>query len=215
MIKNSQPAIIDARTAQKLIGLLGLALPVILVIGHFATSGAILPTLSEYVYTEFEPFFVGILFAIGVMFFAYKGYADNKGPIPLSDNNLANIAGAASIMTAIAQTRSCLYPAADGLMGIVHVISAIVMLNCMALFCLFYFTQTGTDPVSAAKERKNKIYRICGYIMVAGLLIGLIYMFVRDQSCPNPSSLLLWLEWMMIWAFSFAWCIKGGMFLKD
>ncbi len=215
---NQKPTIIDARTAQKLIGIMGLALPVILVLGYAMTTAPdiiVLPTLSEYVYTQFEPLFTGILFAIGIMFFAYKGYAKNQGPIPISDNALANIAGTASIITAIAQTNTCVFDInINMLIGRIHVVSAVTLLISMALFCLFYFTQTSSREITAQKRRKNSIYHFCGYVIVLGLLIGFVHMLTRGDECIT-SSLLLWLEWIMIWAFSIAWCVKGGMLFRE
>lgn len=213
---NEVPTIIDARSLQKLIGLLGLLLPVILVVG-FAISThhevIILPTLSEYVYTAFQPFFTGILFAIGIMFFAYKGYPTNTGPIPLSDNALANIAGTASILTAVIQTSLCYFSSeVSVLFGMLHMIMAVILLITMALFCLFYFTQTGNKAITSSKLIKNRIYRICGSIIVICLITAFFYLVLKSDEC-SLSTTILWLEWVMIWAFSIAWCIKGGMFL--
>lgn len=215
---DSEPALIDVKTAQKLIGLLGFALPLVLVGGYglyTAPNIQILPSLSEYVYTPFEPFFIGILYALGTMFFAYRGYSKNSGPIPISDNALANIAGGSAIITATIKTSTCLeFVQETAPLGWLHMIAASTTLTCMALFCIFYFTQSASPVLNRQKILRNRIYKICGYSIVAGLLIGMVVLHGSDVACDPKSTTILWLEWMMIWAFSLAWCVKGELFSK-
>lgn len=211
------PQLIEARTVQRMIGTLSLLLPFILVFGHIANTYPkieILPTLSEYIYTPMQPFFIGILFSIGTMFFAYKGYTKNHSIIPFSDSSLSNIMSISAIGIAVFPTRSCLAPDANEILGIFHLLSAGILLLCMAIFCIFYFTQS-PDP-SMINPGRNRFYRICGYLIIAGLVMILAVGASSDKTCTGDihSSPILWLEWMMMSIFSIAWLIKGKLLFR-
>src|SRR5215831_5852764 len=74
------PRGLDARVHRQLIGYLGLLLPLLL----YFVSGArplsplprwhLLPSVSAYYYTGAVGIFVGILFALALFLFAYRGY---------------------------------------------------------------------------------------------------------------------------------------------
>ena len=213
----SSPELISARAVQRIIGVLAIIFPPMLVIGGLLDGKGILqPSLSEYYYTYMSPFFVGTLFAIGMMFFAYKGYATNHGPIPLSDNMLANIAGVSSIGVAVVPSGSCPFTS-NPLLSNLHTGLAGVMLFAMACFCLFYFTQSSPQHLSRNKSKRNMIYRGCGATIFICLFFCLLHILTREASCVYPvrSTPILWLEWIMIWAFGLAWLVKSEIILQD
>ena len=74
---------------------------------------------------------------------------------------------------------------------------------------------TPTAPNDAAKKIRNRIYRICGVVILACIaLIGLYFWLPRDTgiSAIKP---VFWLESIALWAFGISWFVKGETFWKD
>lgn len=94
---------------RKFVGWLGLLMPFILIIGgcFTAVKGGIQPTISDYYYTPIRNIFVGILCAIGVFLFSYRGYPPKenqpKKPI-ISDNAAGNLAALFAVGVALFPT---------------------------------------------------------------------------------------------------------------
>lgn len=60
---------------RKAIGILGIALPFVLVVGKFLFDGpGTQPSISDYYYASMRDVFVGIRCAIGVFLMSYRGY---------------------------------------------------------------------------------------------------------------------------------------------
>ena len=76
------------------------------------------------------------------------------------------------------------------------------------------FTQSASTEMTAIKKHKNRIYRICGWVIVFGILIAGVYLIQNAGRC-STTLLILWLEWIMIWSFGFAWLVKSGIILRD
>ncbi len=212
--------LIDVKSVQKLIAMTAFTLPVFLVFGEYflGSNPRFYPTISQYVHGSFGNVFIGMIFALGALFFTYKGYPENHGPIPLSDHQLANIAATSLILVATCDTLLCGMDAATPaakLMEWVHVISAIISFFCLGLFCLFYFTQEKDHDNSPITTKRIAIYRLCGYIIFGAMGIAAIVFLLGDKSCPTHvfAAPVLWLEWLMIWAFALAWTVKGRMIL--
>jgi hypothetical protein len=81
------PALISFMTLRKAVGSLGIALPFVVWGGSFlfGNCDGIKPTISDYYYTNMREIFVGILCAISLFLFTYKGYSK-------LDNWSANVA---------------------------------------------------------------------------------------------------------------------------
>ncbi len=63
------------RKLRRTVGLLGVSLPFVLLFCSLVCSGCkLLPTISDYYYSNMVDIFVGILFTIGWFLFAYEGY---------------------------------------------------------------------------------------------------------------------------------------------
>ena len=87
---------------RKALGVLGMALPCILILGGMldtprgdALAGGIEPTISDFYHTTYRDVFVGTLCAIGVFVISYRGYRREPGEM-LDDDWLATFAGLAA-----------------------------------------------------------------------------------------------------------------------
>src|SRR3954465_1447801 len=68
--------VVSYMTLRKAIGVLGVALPVVLVAGGLILFGGhgLQPTISDYYGTPMGDGFGGLLFAIGLFLFSYRGF---------------------------------------------------------------------------------------------------------------------------------------------
>ena len=67
--------VISYLTLRKAIGVLGISFPVILALGACIFAGFdIQRSVSSYYHTNMQDVFAGILFAIGLFLFSYRGY---------------------------------------------------------------------------------------------------------------------------------------------
>lgn len=170
-------------TLRKLIGILGLALPVVLYAGaRWLFTEAHQATISAYYYTGMRDVFVGILWAIGVFLVCYKGARE-------WDNVASTVAGACAILVALFPTDKG--TAAHTFAGHVHIYSAAAFFLTITLMTLFLFRNRGK------KAWTNWIYRLCGGAMA----LSLVVMFFTRVS-------FLW-EAVAVVAFGAAWLVNG------
>jgi hypothetical protein len=195
------------------IGIIGLALPFVLVIGHDITAGRLdwRPSISSYYFTDMRNILVGSLCAIGVVLFCYK--------YDRVDNVLSNIAGACAVAVALFPTTNEHPSTAGRIVGGIHLAAAALLFLLLAYFCLFLFTRSDPPAVAPQNRRKiarNRVYRICGVIIVAAVVVGgLLDSDLTSHAFRDHVNPLLWCEWAAITAFGAAWLIKGRTLLKD
>lgn len=188
--------------------MLGISLPILLPLGVavLAPDEGLQPTISDYVDTVMGGTFVGILFAIGVFLYFYVGYdrePDQPAFLP-SDRVASNLGGLFAVGVALFPTTSTV-----GLVQGVHMVAAVLLFLTLAYFAIWQFTKTGGDP-TPEKQMRNKIYRICGVtILVCIALIGVHGLLLRDTAIADLRP-VFWLESMALWAFGFAWFVKGA-----
>lgn len=196
------------------VGLLGMFMPLLLYLGGRVIFGKMLQeSISAYYHTGMRDVMVGILFSLGVFLFSYKGYGRE-------DDVAGNLACFFAIGTALFPTLR------EGETGeiykqisIVHHIFAASFLLTLTYFCLALFTQSKHKPsdMSDMKKLRNKVYRICGGVMLLCILLIAVYFAVfgaigRFLGITNP---IFWLETLAIFAFGFSWFVKSEVILKD
>ncbi|MGH3859237.1 DUF998 domain-containing protein [Actinokineospora sp.] len=191
---------------RRAIGLIGLALPPVLILGKILLDGGGLQnSLSGYYYTGMRDVLVGAMWAVGVFLFCYRGYS-------VVDDWVANIAGISAIGVAIFPTSPSGGPnvsaADDKLLGYVHVAAAAVFFLSLAYFCLFLFTRQDGENPGEHSEARNKVYVACGVAIVVciGLIPVIAYLFDNETKALHPA---LWLESGAVLAFGVAWATKG------
>jgi hypothetical protein len=87
----------------------------------------------------------------------------------------------------------------------------------LAYFSIFLFTKKEPKPTKM-KLKRNKIYRICGYIILGCILIMAVIFLLerlnRGQSLKKYDP-IIWLETIALWAFGISWLVKGNTILTD
>lgn len=236
--KSQENSVISVNILRKLIGIFGIALPLILVVGAALCSKIEMKqTISLFYHTPLGDIFVGALFSIGVFLLAYKGpYGEDTLP--------ANLAGVLAILTALIRTNSdptdkcdfnwqCLGSIGCNLesqcanfVGCFHVTFAILLFLTLGYFCLFIFTRTkkgqGFSLKRAFREedpggknaRWRLVYRICGFTIFICIVLILLTSFYFRKDLPGADTLKLynpifWLEAIAVWGFGISWLIKG------
>ena len=199
--------VISYLVLRKLLGGLGVALPIILVAGTslFLDINYIQPSISHYYHTGMRDVFVCILSSFGLFLFSYTGYK----PI---DNWLSSLAGICALGVAF-------FPTSPGdcheITCLVHLASATCFLLLLACMSYFLFTKSDKSPGKRTprKRQRNRVYRVCAITIVICLILLAIY-FLADTG-QFPSATVFWLEVIALWAFGFSWLVKGETILKD
>ncbi len=192
---------------RQLIGYIGLILPIVLILLALARDGAArwqsLDSISAYYYTGALAAFVGMLVALALFLFSYQGY-ENK--FHWADRT-------ASIIAAIAALGVAFFPTAapedvaplswwTPVTGIIHYVSAVTLFAMFAVFALWLFRLTASgEPIPPDKRRRNKVYLLCGIVIVVSVIWALI-------AGLNGRS-IFWPESIALVAFSVSWLVKG------
>ncbi|MEU4247718.1 DUF998 domain-containing protein [Amycolatopsis sp. NPDC026612] len=181
---------------RRAIGLIGLALPVVLVLGkQLVDGGDLIGSLSGYYYTDLRDVLVGAMCAVGVFLLAYYGH-------DRIDNLASSIAGLGAIGLALLPTTPDHDVTGwDRTSGVLHWVFAAVFFLSLAYFCLRLFPHDGEQPPGT-----GVVYRACGVVILACLVL----IAVTKALGLLPSLLpALWLEAVAVEAFGVAWLVKG------
>ena len=194
-------------TLRRVLGLLGVVLPVLLALWGLALCECIelQDSISDYYSLRTRDPFVGILFAIAWFLFAYRGY-----------DFWDNIAGYLACLFALGVA---LFPnsSVDEWQRIVHFTSAVMLFLVLSYFSLFLFTKSDKPPEDRSHQKiiRNRIYVACGLVMLACIvLIGLYYAFLEDTAVSDIKP-VFWLESLVLWTFGVSWFVKGQTLWQD
>lgn len=204
-----EPVLIGYMTLRRAVGLLGTALPFVLSLGALVVfQTGIQPSMSHYYHTGMRDVFVGALWAIGVFMISYRGY----GP---QDELAGNIACVSAVGVALFRTTpGDLVP--PDLPGVLHFVFAASLFSTLAYFSLFLFTKTDQKHPKRRKLQRNQVYRVCGGILVASIvLIGLLSFLPFDKKALGAYHPVYWLESIGVVAFGISWLTKGEALLAD
>jgi len=195
-----QSLVISYLSLRRLIGVLGMALPVVVMIWGWTICGctSALPSISDYYSLRTRDAFVGILCAIACFLFTYRGFDD--------DERYGNLAALFAVAVAF-------FPnSGTPLERTVHFSAAVGLLLVLAYFSLRIFTKSDGHP-TPQKLVRNRVYTICGgLILVCVVLIGLYKSVWADTRAWHP---VFWLETLALWAFGFSWLVKGETLWRD
>jgi hypothetical protein len=218
--RQGQNQLISFLWIRRSIGLLGILFPLVLWIGSkfFGNCDVVLGSVSDYYHSNMHDVFVGFLFVIALFLFTYKGY-DNR------DNIAANLACAFAIGVALFPTNVkalCRkYPdCVVSTFPMLHNILAALFFLVLIYFSLKLFPQTNkypnTDtemPKTPQKDKRNIVYKTCGYIMLASILIIALFSILKINTGNFP--FIFTFEWLALAAFGVSWLVKGEWFLQD
>jgi hypothetical membrane protein len=195
-------------TMRKVVGVLGILLPIICVAGTllFTFQLDLRDSISAYFDSVMGPAFAGILFVVGWFLFAYKGY-------DARDDKAGDRACLFAMGVAIFPHESVTHAWVPW----IHHISAALLFLTLAYFSYFLFTKTGRDGTPTdEKLLRNKIYRACGVAIVLFIaLIGLYNVLGLADTGLAAIKPVLVLEASALWAFGFSWFVKGETLWKD
>jgi uncharacterized Tic20 family protein len=217
-------------TLRNLIGFSGLLLPVLLAILPHRKSDYhnFEPSISDYFYTDRGDVLVVILCIIGVFLFTYKGYT-------WIERGLTLLAGISGIGVAFVPTTSkceaCDYSVHTNNGGVIgqmighgmHIVFAGLFLGSLAIMSLVFFPKTSApslkhDGKLTQKAKRNRVYKICGWIMVASLAL-LVGYFVIDTYISEVDlhgfPIIYVFETIAVEAFAVSWLTKGETLWPD
>lgn len=198
---------------RKAVGILGIALPFVLAFGGMLLAGpALEPSVSAYYYTGMRNIFVGTLCAIAVFMLSYRGY-ERKDDVA-GDIACAFALGVAFLPTTPEGSRLHL----QRLIGGIHLMAAAGLFLTLSYFSLCLFTKTGqTTQPTPKKLQRNKVYRICGYIMLTAIALMVLHGMLPAGVKESLRALhpVFWLESVAVVAFGMSWLTKGEALLKD
>ncbi len=237
--RSTDTDVIQLRALRKAIGYVALALPFVLVVGEnlrdylisrtSAVNSRILEgSISAYFHTGMRELFVGSLFAISVFLVCYKG--------PQRwDSIAARIAGFSVFLVAIFPTNEIprRVPDPDGrffdavtlfsgsdkadpvYVGKVHLIAAGIFFITLAMMSLFLFTRSNRTNPTVQKVQRNRIFRICGIVMILCIIaIGIVKIFLGD-TWNQQTSMVFWLESIAVVSFGISWLTKAEVIFGD
>ena len=153
--------------------------------------------------------FVGILAALAVFFLSY-----NYRPLRdfELDSVLSKCASLVAAGVAVFPTASTVVNDSSGARWVsrLHLVCAGGLFVLLGVFARFRFTKTGSGAITPEKRRRNRVYRICGSLILAS--IGLIVLLQSNAiNPPDGWHMFFWLETICVEAFGFSWLVKGGI----
>lgn len=203
---------------RKLIGGLGLSLPILLPLSEME----LLSSMSHYYYYSLSSIlFIVVLSSFGLFLISYKGYQKDSSNEKISDDFLTNIGGFAILIVVLIPTQcansesvtidalcaSENYPLLGHMnktLNIIHLISAGIFIFTMGWMSKYKFTR-------GQNQANNKIYRLCGNIVwgaIALLIVLVIIAFFQENFQITKYDVFI-LETVALVPFGISWLIKG------
>jgi hypothetical protein len=217
MGRRNKSMILSFKALRRLIGILGMTLPLICFLGGLLFGGECLrQSISIYYYSNVRDFFVGLMLGMSFFMMTYMGYQ--------RIDTIANLAaGVAGIGVGLFP---CLLDAPDAPVGffqlrqgcsnVVHIVCAGAFFVILALSSLFLFTRTSKDRAPTERKRKrNVVYIVCGCVMIATLVALVLIMRFLDDQIQERTKAVFIAETILLEAFGISWLVKGETILRD
>ncbi len=218
-------------TLRNLIGFGGMLLPIALAICPSRRSEymGFEPSISDYYYTDRGDILVVMLCVIGAFLIAYYGYE-------FKEWLLTFVAGICGIGVAFVPTKlgcdDCplsVHTPSGGIFKTLagtgwHFAFAATFLFSLAIMSLYFFTRGGSDehPLDdghklSQKTKRNRVFRICGWTIIASLVILGIYFILINYTALDlkPFPMVYVFEAIAVEAFGFSWLVKGQTLWPD
>lgn len=178
--------VISHLTLRRLVGIAGVLLPLVL-----WSVGDNRDSISNHYYGPMRDYLVASMVAIGAFLLAYNGY-------DWRDKIAGRVAGVTAIFIGMVPHQ--------GPYAHVHFISAVIFLATLAYMSYYLFTLGDRYP-TRRKPWRNAIYRICGVLIIVGL-VGAVDGVVFDRP-------VFWWEAISVLSFGISWLVKGETVLWD
>ena len=216
----------EQNSLRKLIGVLGMLLPLLLFLFVFISDGHDKPlySISHYYFTRASSVFVIVVSLLAIFLLIYKGK-------DLVDFILSSSAGIFALCLLVFPTsnitRKCrdeehLYSITilndSQLRTDFHYFSAAVFLGCLAYMSLFIFTRSDKPPQlrGAQKKNRNRVFRTCGIIMILAIMVvAANFVGIISDEIFEKYHLTFWMEAVAIESFGLAWLTKAEVIFRD
>jgi hypothetical protein len=205
----ARPDDLSQRAHRRVIGALGLVLPPLLYLLSAARPTDDLPrwtllgSVSAYYYTGAVAVFVGVLFALSLFLFTYRGYQG----VP-ADRIVGAVGGAAALCVALFPTRPpgkvpqlSWWTEATGNL---HYAAAILLFVCFILFSAWLFRKSSIPRRRDRPRAKRARDDTC---LVCGILMAVCVAWAGLASRKHAP--IFWPESIAITAFAISWLVKG------
>ena len=104
----------------------------------------------------------------------------------------------------------------DLLTGRLHLIFAALLFLTLAYFSLCLFRKTDpTKPPTPQKRRRNLVYALCGYAILASILLIATFKALPSLAPFQEFKPVFWLEALAVVSFGVSWLTKGEAILAD
>ena len=207
--QDAKDYIISYNTLRIMVGVLGIALPIILYLGTLILNheSQLLNSISSYAHKRIGNGFVGIMCAVALFLYSYLGH-------DFKDNLLGHLAGTFALGVAFFPNN---VPDPWTTINIIHLSSAFCFFTTLILFSLWLFPKTNQEIMSKQKKNRNRVYRICGYTMIACIALIVLYKAWLIDIFPEHGIFqpVFWLESFALVAFGISWITKGQVIYKD
>lgn len=192
-----------------LIGATGILLPILVFVGKWISEGSasLEFSISDYYNNGAGgDVLVGILFVLGFFLMTYKG------PDPI-DNKTANIGCVAALGVALFPTTFC----PKCWVYYLHFGFALVLFSVFIFFSIVLFRKTNPNKKMTTKKKyRNRIYMICGVIMILCIAAIAVSLGLLDESIAQKYKLVYWFESIALVSFGISWITKSESFyLRD
>lgn len=197
MTRETKRPIFDYRVLRLFMGVIALSLPYAVIF----LSQESLTSVSASYYTDARDTFVGMMFVVGAFLWAYNGHTLRQAAV-------SKVASLAAFFVGFFPTAcdGCAVSAAS----ITHFSAAAVLLSALAYFCLGPFREkTRGQPGKAG--RRAVIYLVCGWAMVAAMLIALAAWLFLEPATVAELRIVFWVELVALNAFGIAWITAGKL----
>jgi len=221
-----QPWLSSQETLRRLIGILGVMLPFLLWFFLYVDTGYKKPmeSISHYYFTRACSIMVIVVSLLAIFLLIYKGYR----PVDFWVSKIAGIFALGLVLfptgniSIICQDPDSVYSVTilkDSPFRVAfHYISATLFLSSLAFMSLFLFTKSNKPPEKRTRNKwiRNRIYRICGVIMILAILVIAAGLFgIIPEEIYFKNRLTFWMETVAVESFGVAWLLKGKVGIKD
>jgi len=181
---------------RKAIGVIGMALPFVLMLGNYLIfdGNVVLPSISQYYHSPMRDVFVGGLISMASFLFFYSGYGKQDRIAGILAGFLA--LGVAFFPTSIAGI-------SEG--GEIHGVFAISLFVVLALISIFDFPR---KRPGMEKQATDTLQVICGFVMLGCIIATFLYLFTRGFTKPEGYFIFI-AESTALIAFGLSWFTEG------
>jgi len=196
---------------RKVVGFVALLLPLAVALPWYFLRDHILePSISCYYYTGTRNIFVGSLCAVAMFMLGCRGY-------DIEDEIAGIFSGICALGVAFFPTASDPCKAESKLnVGTIHWTFAALLFLTLAYFCFCLFTMSAEGTtVTPRKIWRNRVYYACGAAIVISMIMIVVLNHFQVTYLPGGLGSEFFFETTALFAFGFAWLVKGGFILKD